>query len=143
MQTTVTTVGAMVLTMGYAVLTGQPIQKPDILNNLAMAVGCGLLLAIPVIFFRFSVSASGIKTFNTFGRWRNVGWDEIARVEPVRYNFLPHLRLTVDGVRLSYWLPLLLSEPEAFREAVGRNAGPAHPLFLALPTPAKTAARVD
>jgi hypothetical protein len=140
-QTSLTTIAIMAIMIFRAVLSGHAIQKPDLLFNLSIALFCGIFLAIPIGFFRFSVSPEGIRCFNSFGLWSLLEWSSIAYVKPSRYFHLPYLRLTVDGHRTSYWIPLLLSDMEGFRLAVQSAAGIDNPLARALPVAAKSVAR--
>lgn len=140
-QTSLTTAAIMGIMIFRAVLSGEAIQKPDLIYNLAIALFCGIFLAIPIGVFRFSVAPEGIRCFNSFGFWSVLEWSRIAYVKPSRYFHLPYLRLTVDGRRTSYWIPLLLSDMEGFRLAVQSAAGVDHPLARALPVAAKSVAR--
>jgi len=140
-QTTLTTSLVLAIMVAHALITGAPIQKPDLLLNLGIALTCGLILSIPVAVFRFSVTDEGLRTFSSWGRWRLVPWEAIAAAEPARYLMSPHLRLLVDGQRSSFWLPLHLQDMQGLRTAVIAQAGANHPLALALPLPAQKAKR--
>lgn len=140
-QTGLTTAGVMAVAVAQALITGEPLRKPDLLLNLAMGLLCGLIVSIPVAICRFSVSAEGLRTFDSWGRWRRIAWADIAVVEPARYLLWPHLRLQVDGQRRRAWLPLNLKDMAGLRAAVIAEAGAQHPLALALPQPAQTARR--
>lgn len=142
-QTSLTTVLIMAIMIFRAVLSGDVIQKPDLLHNLLIAVFCGIFLAIPIGLLRFSVSPEGIRCFNSYGVWSLLEWSSITSVKPSRYFHSPHLRLTVDGRRTKYWIPLLLSDMEEFRSAVQSAAGLENPLSRALPVAAKSTVREE
>ncbi|PND39037.1 hypothetical protein C1O66_16890 [Paucibacter aquatile] len=140
-QTALTTAGVMAVAVGHALVTGEPLRKPDLLLNLAMGLLCGLIVSIPVAICRFSVSAEGLRTFDSWGRWRQIAWADIAAVEPARYLLWPHLRLQVDGQSRGFWLPLQLKDMAGLRTAVIEQAGARHPLAVALPQAAQPARR--
>lgn len=117
--------------------------RPHLLLSLAISVLCALILAVVTAAVRFQVRPDGLRTFNSYGRWRVVPWGAVSAVKPARYYFLPHLRLSIDGSRSPSWIPLFLSDMAAFRQAVITHAGATHPIARALPIPATATTRED
>lgn len=140
-QTAICTGLIFVVWLVLAQLTSRPLTRPDVFLSLGTAALCAVVLGIVTAAVRFQVTQEGLRTFNTFGRWRMVPWEAIAAVEPARYYFLPHLKLRVDGQKRSFWIPLFLHDMVAFRGAVIGLAGAEHPVSRALPLPASSARR--
>ncbi|RVU43812.1 hypothetical protein [Rubrivivax rivuli] len=141
LQTTICTAAIMAVWVLLSVLLDRPLTRPGLLTSLSTSASCAVALGMVIALARFRVGPEGLRTFNSFGRWRCVPWAAIERVEPARYYFLPHLRLTVDGHRTKHWVPLFLHDMGGFRQAVAQAAGARHPLARALPIPASAAHR--
>jgi len=141
LQTTICTAGVFATWLALSRLLERPLTRPDAFTSLGVSAACALVLAIVIAAVRFQVSPAGLRTFDTLGRWRVVPWHAVARAEPARYYFLPHLRLTVDGHARHFWVPLFLHDMAGYRQAVIATAGGAHPLARALPVPASVAER--
>ena len=141
LQTSLTTALIFAATFGLALLTGRPIQRPDILLGLSVSGVGAVFWALVIATVRFQVTHDGLRTFNTLGQWRFIPWQAVSLAQPGRYYFLPHLRLTVDNARLSFWVPLFLADMAAYRLAVIERAGSDNPVARALPVPASIAER--
>lgn len=143
LQTTICTAAIFAVWVLLSVLQDRPLSRPGLLTSLSTSLSCAVALGLVIGLARFRVGPEGLRTFNSWGRWSWVPWEAIVRVEPGRYYFLPHLRLTVDGRRTWHWVPLFLHDMGAFRQAVAEVAGARHPLARALPVPASAAHRDD
>ncbi|MEJ6007558.1 hypothetical protein WG899_18580 [Paucibacter sp. AS339] len=135
LQSTICTASVFLVWFALSLIVDRPMTKPHLLLSLAISAFCAVILGIVTAAVRFQVQAEGIRTFNTFGRWQIVPWEGVSKVWPAKYYFLPHLRLTVDGHKVPFWIPLFLNDMQAFRAAVIGHAGDAHPISRALPVP--------
>lgn len=142
LQTTVTTAGVFTTMFVFALATGHPIERPTLVMSASISFFCALFLGAVTALVRFTVSAVGLRTFNTFGSWKVIPWDQISRADPAKYYFLPHLRLTVDHHATKYWIPLFLEDMHGFRAAVLQATDEFNPVYRALPVPASSAARI-
>jgi hypothetical protein len=141
LQTTVCTTSILAVWLVLSLLLDKPITRPGIAITLSTSASCALILAVVTASVKFRVSAEGIRTFDSWGRWKWLPWSDIACATPAKYYFLPHIRLTVDGASRSFWVPLFLKDMQAFRDAVTDLAGAENPLSQSLPVPARTAHR--
>lgn len=141
LQTTICTASIFTTWLLLSFVLDRPLTRPGILLSISTSIYCALILAIVTARLKFKVSSQGIRTFNTLGRWDLVPWAEIASAVPAKFYFLPYLRLTVDGKKRSFWVPLFLNDMHSFRSAVIELAGTDNPLSQALPVPARAAYR--
>ena len=141
LQTTICTASIFAVWLLLAFALDRPLTKPGIMMSMSTSVFCAIILAIVTACVKFRVSSEGVHTFSTLGRWGLVPWPAISSAVPAKYYFLPHIRLTVDSQKRSFWIPLFLNDMHGFRKAVIDQAGTENPLSQALPVPARAAHR--
>ena len=78
------------------------------------------------------VSSECLVAFRSGGGYRKALWSEISCVRAVNVLGLRYLRLTTTSSKSSLWVPLYLSDREAFYWRVCEYAGPEHALAVAL-----------
>ena len=102
---------------------------------------CGLaalvLTFLVVLFFPVSVSASGLRSFDAWGRYHRVAWANITAAQPVRVLGLKYLRVQQGSGGRPIWVPLFLADMARFRTLVLQHSGSANPLAQALRVPLK------
>lgn len=93
-------------------------------------MGGGVLVAFVVArFFPVVASAQGLRARNFWGLAREIRWDEITRVQPIRWLIWTRFaRLSTPTCRNIIWLPLFLREQTEFERAVEYWAAPDNPL---------------
>jgi hypothetical protein len=90
-------------------------------------------LLLPLLsLFRVRVHELGVRGHDAYGRRAEAAWPLVQRVEPVDVAGLRYLRVVATGSARVLWLPLFVSERDAFDRLVAERAGAAHPLTLAL-----------
>jgi len=115
--------------------TGAAPQADDWLMGSVALLSCGLIL-LPLAFAmahhgRVRVDGFGVEVAGRLGLRRVVAWSAVASVEPVRIFWLRYLRiLSITG--RPAWLPVRVTDPEGYREAIARYAGDEHPVARAL-----------
>ena len=89
-------------------------------------VGGGVLVAAIVArYFPVIASERGLRARNFWGQAREVSWDEITHVAPIRWLIWTRFaRLSTPTCKSIVWLPLFLREQCAFERAVCRWAPP-------------------
>ena len=99
--------------------------------NLVVAAALApALYALVVWWFRVGVGPAGLRGFDFWGRYLTLPWDAEVRLRPTAFFGLPFLRVQSAG-RRTVWLPRFLHDPDGFADALGRFAGPDHPLTAA------------
>ena len=90
-------------------------------------MGGGVLVAwIVARFFPVIAGKNGLRARNFWGLAREVRWDEITRVAPIRWLiFTRFARLSTAQCRHIIWLPLFLEGQDEFERAVEKWAPPA------------------
>ena len=93
-------------------------------------MGGGVLVAAIVArFFPVIANPDGLRARNFWGLAREVRWDEITRVTPIRWLIWTRFaRLSTARCKNIVWLPLFLREQTEFERAVEQWAPPGNPL---------------
>lgn len=85
-----------------------------------------------------AVSPAGLTCYTSAGTYQFVEWTAMTWMRPTRVVLgLPYLRLGCADGRSPLWLPLFLIDMPRFAALVSTNAGPEHPLAVALVTRAR------
>ena len=97
-----------------------------LLLALKIIVGGVLAAAIVSRCFPVIVNENGLRARNFWGQAREVSWDEIVKVAPIRWLIWTRFaRLSTPTCRNIIWLPLFLREQRAFESLVKQWAPPA------------------
>ena len=94
---------------------------------LALKIGVGGIVAAAIVSrcFPVIINEKGLRARNFWGQAREVAWDEIVRVAPIRWLFFTRFaRLSTPTCRNLIWLPLFLREQGEFEDAVCQWASP-------------------
>ena len=75
------------------------------------------------------VGARGIHSFNFWGVPGSMEWGDMVVVNPAAYAGLPWIVVHSRRTKNALWLPLFLTDNEAFRQAVVQFAPPNSPLL--------------
>ena len=93
------------------------------LLTLKIMGGGALVAAIVSRYFPVIANERGVRARNFWGQAREVAWDEITEVSPIRWLIWTRFaRLSTRKCRHIVWLPLFLSEQSEFESAVARWA---------------------
>jgi hypothetical protein len=90
-------------------------------------LGAGLL----ILLFKIDVGPEGLRCPNAWGGYGFAAWDDVRSVRPINILGLRYLRVFTTTTVLPLWVPLFLADPDGFRAALLRCAGPTHPLTVA------------
>ena len=101
------------------------------------ALAALVLTFLVVLFFPVSVGASGLQSFDAWGRYHRVAWTDITAAQPCRVVGLKYLRVQHGTAGRTVWVPLFLADMDRFRSLVLQHGGPANLLTQALQVPAK------
>lgn len=97
-----------------------------------VAVGILGEIALAFVLSRLSplrVDDSGISMTDIWGRKRTLSWGEIETVTPTNYLSQPYLKVSsFRKDRTAFLLPLNVTRPQEFRDAISHCASPVHPL---------------
>ncbi len=88
----------------------------------AFAIGIAALYPV-------RVGMRGIHSFNFWGVPGSIEWDDMAFVKPTAYAGLPWLVVQSRRTKNALWLPLFLTDNEAFGQAIVQFAPPNSPLL--------------
>ena len=92
---------------------------------LKVAGGGVLVAAIVSRCFPIIVNPSGLRARNFWGQAREVSWDEIVKVAPIRWLIWTRFaRLSTPNCRNIIWLPLFLNQQREFENLVKQWAPP-------------------
>lgn len=90
-----------------------------LLLSLKIGVGGVLVAAIVARCFPIIANENGLRARNFWGQAREVAWDEIVRVAPIRWLIWTRfVRLSTPTYRNIIWLPLFLCEQQEFESLV-------------------------
>jgi hypothetical protein len=89
------------------------------------------------VMFRVTVSPAGVEWVGMDGGRMSARWDEVRAASPESWLGFKQARFDFEraGVLWRSWIPLHLSDPDGFADAVRQHAGPDHPLSRALDRP--------
>ena len=100
-----------------------------LLLALKTMVGGVLVAAIVARFFPVIANPDGLRARNFWGQARQIRWDEIQSVAPIRWLvFTRFARLSTPDCKNIIWLPLFLREQSEFERAVQCWAPPGNAL---------------
>ena len=100
-----------------------------ILLALKTIVGGVCVAAIVSRYFPVIAGARGLRARNFWGQAREVAWDEITQVKPIRWLLWTRFaRISTRKHRNIVWLPLFLCEQNEFEVNVKQWAPPENPL---------------
>jgi hypothetical protein len=86
------------------------------------------------VIFRVTVSPAGVEWVGMDGQKSFARWDEVRAASPEHWLGFNQVRFDFEraGQLWRSWIPLNLSDPGGFADAVREHAGPDHPLARAL-----------
>jgi hypothetical protein len=86
------------------------------------------------VMFRVTVSPAGLEWMGMDGQRTFARWDQFRAATPARWLGFPQVRLDFEhaGVLWGSWIPLTLSDPGGFADALREHAGPDHPITRAV-----------
>ena len=94
-----------------------------LLMALKLTGGGALVAAIVSRFFPVIANQFGVRARNFWGQAREVAWEEIVEVSPIRWLFWTRFaRISTPTCRNIVWLPLFLCEQGEFENAVAQWA---------------------
>ena len=90
-----------------------------------------LVVAVLVVFLcKVHVGDWGIRSFDFWGRYHEVGWDEMTEFRSGNMLGLRYLRVRTADRSATLWLPLFLVDQVGFHEIIREQAGANHPLVI-------------
>jgi hypothetical protein len=96
-----------------------------------LAALCIVCAAAVVAAFPVRIGRAGIRSYDMWGRYSSVPWNDIKRVEPRNYVGFPFLRIVSVSGRVVY-VTTWIRNPDIFLNRVGELAGAENPLTRAL-----------
>ena len=109
-----------------ALIIGKPVKLV-----LSVTIGsCLIALVIAPLFswilvrsFPVYVLPEGLSSYNAFGCYSTVRWEEIAEVEPINILGLKYIRIKSTSKKPPIWIPTWLNDNRLFLENVTRLGG--------------------
>jgi hypothetical protein len=90
----------------------------------ANTLGIGVASWVNTRFNGVEVNERGVRLTAIVDVGRYLNWDQITRIRPIRWLWLPYLRLDTPRKTYVLWLPLFLKDKAGFRRAVTELAPP-------------------
>ncbi len=102
-----------------------------------VAVGPAFYWVVYGVTFRVTVSSAGLEWMGLDGQRTFAQWDQFRAATPARWLGLSQVGLDFEhaGRLWRSWIPLTLSDPGGFADALREHAGPDHPLTRAVEGP--------
>jgi hypothetical protein len=125
--------GLLIALAMIVVMHGLNLDPIGLLIGLAAAEVTGVVFTLLAVFYyKVYVGPEGVRCYNFWGLYRTVAWDDFAAIRPVNFCGLRFLRVRSTSPGTPIWVPLFLTKPRMFEEAVIRHGGVTHPLARAL-----------
>jgi hypothetical protein len=127
--------GLFVVAVGFALDRPWPTRPTLFTLGVFGTVMTGTMVGTVALLSRrltLTVGPAGLAFAQLVGRPVVAGWSDITAVRFRQVALIPHLMLTVRGRRRPLAVPLRLTDPAGFADAVARHAGPGHPLTEAV-----------
>lgn len=108
---------AVLISFDYTVERHVP-RPSEMLSCLGVTFSAAFIAAALItVFYRVYTNEDGIRCFDFWGRYHHVPWNEVLRVRPGWFLWLPYLRL-YSTARPPIWVPLFLHRQRDFWDYV-------------------------